>query len=322
MGTLSDEVDIHQGVLAFVEQLRGSVLLKRLDLADVNTAYVRGEHPTVVRTRPLQRAGLIYATLLNMPESKGRSKGVEVAGTAAGAAVGALLGGPVGGIIGAAITPGTIELVGRAWDEIVGRQQANGAAVVQIASDQSGVDLELFVQEVLNNPSQRALFKNAVQAGANAGDEEKIRALATCLANGFDDGTKADYELLIVKALASLDPVHVRVLATAHANPSGDVTVRKVTRLLFGTKTRDEDLSPDVSRPVLSVLEREGLIQEKDPPRLTVKSFLTRVRNPEIRPWDPGTTYEVTLFGVLCLQRLGFSYFSEAAAASRAAGPA
>ncbi|WP_344252339.1 hypothetical protein [Terrabacter carboxydivorans] len=241
-----------------------------------------------------------------MTRSDRRSKAVEVVGSAAGAGVGAILGGPVGGIIGAAITPGTIELVGRAWDEIVGAQRANGAAVVQIAAEQASSDPETLVAELIRDPAAASLFKSAVQAGANAVEEDKIRALATCLANGFADGTRVNSELIIIKALAELDPVHVRVLAMLEKVRTAGASAYRVHEFLVGPEATPRQFltSDDLSGPVLAVLERQALVAKMDEEDRVAARARTGQRDPVLRKRDE-SIYRITAFGRLCLERLG-----------------
>lgn len=72
-----------------------------------------------------------------MSDSDRRGKAVEFAGATLGAAVGAAIGGPVGSVIGAGATRPLTDLVGKAWDELRGRREANAVRVVAKAADQT-----------------------------------------------------------------------------------------------------------------------------------------------------------------------------------------
>jgi hypothetical protein len=231
-----------------------------------------------------------------MSDGDSFGRGAEIAGQAAGAAVGAVFGGPVGAIIGAAATPPLTDLVGRAWNELRGRRETNAVQVVDHAAQHAHMGPDHLLDVALADPNLSRLLHAALQTAAATLDQEKIEALARCLANGVEDVARVDEEALIVRALADLDPVHVRVLAklaTRRMKPrdvqwflTGDIDARRFLE------------AADLSGPVLAVLERHGLVEESEKGNESRGGAYDQELEVETR-------FKCTQFGQLCLQRLG-----------------
>jgi hypothetical protein len=155
---------------------------------------------------------------------------------------------------------------------------------------------EQLLEIALADPNRSRLLHAALQAAASTLDQEKIEALARCLANGVEDVARVDEEALIVRALADLDPVHVRVLARlgtrgmrpkdVHWFLTGDIDARSFLE------------AADLSGPVLAVLERHGLVDESQ--KVNESRGGVYDQGPEVE-----TRFKCTEFGQLCLQRLG-----------------
>lgn len=231
-----------------------------------------------------------------MSDSDRRGNAVEFAGATLGAAVGAAIGGPVGSVIGAGATRPLTDLVGKAWDELRGRREANAVRVVAKAADQTGTEPGHLLAIALADPDLSRLLNAALQAAAGTLDQEKVDALARCLANGVEDMARVDQEALVVRALADLDPVHVRVLARAEG---GAMKQRDVHRFLCGKiDVREFIDAADLSGPVLAVLERHGLGEPYE--KINERHGGVYDRGPEVE-----TRFRCTEFGRVCLERLG-----------------
>ncbi|WP_324654024.1 hypothetical protein [Georgenia sp. H159] len=225
-------------------------------------------------------------------------KGIEVVGAALGAAVGAALGGPVGAVIGAGATPPLTDLVGKAWDELRGRRENNAIQVVEKAAYRTEISVEQLLATALADPNLSRLLHGALQAAGASLDQEKVEALARCLANGVEDVARVDGEALVVRALSDLDPVHIRVLAKLERTA---MQPRDIHRFICGDiDAREFLLAEDLSGPVLAVLERHGLAESHQEIKNRRGSAYTRDRAPEVE-----TRFECTEFGRMCLRRLG-----------------
>lgn len=231
-----------------------------------------------------------------MTDGKAVGRGVEVAGQLAGASLGVLLGGPAGGIIGAAATPHLTDLVGAAWGELRGRRERNAVHVVAQAAEYVDTSADELLETALRDPDLSRLLHGALQTAAATLDEEKVEALARCLANGVDDVARVDEEALVVRALADLEPAHVRVLAKLQRSSMGKDGVH---RFLSGDiDARTFLTAADLSGPVLSLLERHGLVEPHEQVKGGRGGKYDRGPEVEIR-------YACTEFGQICLQRLG-----------------
>jgi hypothetical protein len=224
------------------------------------------------------------------------SKHIEAVGAGAGAVAGTVIGGPGGGVIGAAVTPYLVELVGRSWGELRGRKEANASQVVAMASSYAEMSPEALLAAAIDDPASSRLLDASLQAGATLADQDKISALARCLANGIQDAARVDQETLIVRALTDLDPVHVRVLADLYGRSR---TQRDVHTFMMGEVSSTEYINADdLSGAVLAVLERHGLVSRDE--RVTPDRGGKYSRGPEVK-----VIQSVTEFGTICLERLG-----------------
>jgi hypothetical protein len=221
------------------------------------------------------------------------SAAADIVGAAGAALVGLLLGGPVGAVAGNALARPVTDLVRRSWAELVAFRQGNVEALLTRAAEQSGIDPEDVITKAQDDSRVSRLFQASLVAAADALDREKIEALATCLANGIRDGARIDEESVMIRALADLDPIHVRVLAWLDTERNGapaDVAV-----FIRGDSGKSEQLeAPDLSAPVLTVLERNGLVSARSR-QIEGREGLRR----------PPRVYSCTSFGLECLQRLG-----------------
>ncbi|MGH3482130.1 MAG: hypothetical protein ACRDPQ_02730 [Nocardioidaceae bacterium] len=129
------------------------------------------------------------------------------------ASIGAAIGGPPGAIIGAAVAPGMTEVARRVGGEFARHRDRSAAGVVDAAATDMGVNAEGIDAKIQSTPGGLELAGEAVWAGWQTLNEQKVRALGRALANGLrDDGARIDQERLIIAALADLEAPHIKLL--------------------------------------------------------------------------------------------------------------
>jgi DNA-binding PadR family transcriptional regulator len=223
-------------------------------------------------------------------ESDQLGVGAEIVGTTVATIIGTLVGGPVGGVAGAAAARPVSELVQKSWAELVAFRERNLQTLISETAEQSGIDPEEILRAAAEDPQVNRLFQASLVAAAEALDREKVEALAKCLANGIGDAARVDEESVMVRALADLDPVHVRVLAWIEESPKSTYEVHE---FIAGDSDSPTYLRvPNLALPVLTILERNGLAS---------------IRQQGAEEIDAGAhpKYAATDFGRECLQRLG-----------------
>lgn len=170
-------------------------------------------------------------------------------------------------------------------------RQKNVEVLLTQAAKQAGIEPEDVVTKAQDDPQVNRLYQAGLVGAAEALDREKVEALAACLANGIRDDARIDEESIMIRALADLDPVHIRVLAWLDAEVNG--TPRDISTFIRGKSGHSaEAAAPDLSGPVLTVLERNGLVAGA-PAASDGAINLT------------GGVYSCTDFGLECLHRLG-----------------
>ncbi|TWD84574.1 hypothetical protein FB561_5767 [Kribbella amoyensis] len=235
--------------------------------------------------------------------------GSEVLGAAAAAAAGAVLGGPIGGVVGAGAAPATAALIRKVWGELIGFRETNVEHLLTRTAALDGIEPEEILAAAQADPKVWQLLQASLLAASEALDREKIEGLARCLANGIDDAARVDAEALIVRSLADLDPVHVRVLAALDRRP---MRALHIHRFVAGDDSRQAQ--PDLSRAVLPVLERNGLVVQSEGALTPDEEETEYYRERSTRAYFPPAPTAAELiefscseFGRECLRRLGHS---------------
>ncbi|MFC0622811.1 hypothetical protein [Kribbella deserti] len=227
-----------------------------------------------------------------MAEDNQPSPGQEAIGTGLAAILGTMLGGPTGGVVGAAAGPHLSQLVQRAWKEVIAFRERQLESVVDQGADFAGVTPQELIESMQADHQQRRLLHDVLLGAADARDANKVRALARCLATGFQDAARVDEEALIVRALVDLDPVHVHVLAELERR---SMTARDIDwHLSGGLGAPRFSTASDLSGPILTVLERNGLVDE------SIKRPVGGVHANAV-----ATKFKCTSFGRECLKSLG-----------------
>ena len=101
----------------------------------------------------------------------------------------------------------------KAAEELSELKWRSAARTVEEAAEARGKSPQGLVDGLMQQPETAQLLADAMQAAADTFDRRKVSALARALANGAaNDGTRVDSERLMIRALADLDPAHVRLL--------------------------------------------------------------------------------------------------------------
>lgn len=111
---------------------------------------------------------------------------------------------------------------------------------------------ERMVRRVLEDPQLEAVLGEALEAAARTGFEAKRRLLGRTVGNALLDGAAVDPAVLMVHALAQLEPVHVRALVRLESvvGPPDEV---------FTDRTALDEFNKSQPVPVLATLETSGV---------------------------------------------------------------
>lgn len=181
-------------------------------------------------------------------------------------------------------------LVARALDasarELAGVRLRRVGSMLSAATDAAGSDETLAAAIAGSEEAQELAFDTA-EAASRSRVPEAVIAMGRALANGLlSDGTKLEQSRLVIEALASLEPPHVRVLVEVYE-------VSGVGGLAY-LEGNLEEWREELPR-LFAALQREGLIELRD-----VKAE---------RTWDDfengfPQTWFVTKFGMRALELL------------------
>jgi hypothetical protein len=118
-----------------------------------------------------------------------------------------------GVVIVPAAAPYMLELLRRAWAEFGVRRLDSAAGVIAGASEELHVEPDEVLDLARSSPERVELLAAALLAASHTFNQQKVRALATAVANGLgDDDARVDQERLIVAALADLEAPHIKLL--------------------------------------------------------------------------------------------------------------
>ena len=179
--------------------------------------------------------------------------------SAAGATISLL--GPEASVMAATATPGITVTLSAIWDKVAERRVSHVEETLTEAADTSATTLEEFLDAAVSGERSQELLARVVMAAQDTTMREKRRALGRALAAGVaGDSAVVDEELLFVRAIADLDPPHIRLLsligseAPSKAPIKGGWMTHEITR-------HDPGLS-DVLPALLATLELHTLIQD------------------------------------------------------------
>lgn len=112
------------------------------------------------------------------------------------------------------MTDSTIDLAGYTWNAFQQRKQRNVATMLDDTAEALGLDVRDLLNAALRKDASTELLHQALTAAADTVNDQKVKALTRSLANGLlNDAALVDQESLVVRALADLDSVHVKLLA-------------------------------------------------------------------------------------------------------------
>lgn len=173
--------------------------------------------------------------------------------------------GPLGVPLGVVASKATLALTRKAADELSERRIHSAARMVEEAAEVRGSSPQDLIDEVMQHPDTAQLLADALQAAADTFDRRKVSALARALANGAaTDGTRVDSERLMIRALADLDPAHIRLLQLLRRQVGREAWTGR--RLMTVSSTDAEGnlvpmLNGDVDE-LMPVILRHGLAKE------------------------------------------------------------
>lgn len=235
----------------------------------------------------------------------------DVAVGGAAGLVGYVVEGPAAGVLGGVVAPLVsrgIDLLVTAWS---GQSQRSTERVLHEAATLTGHSDDEFAEHLAAQPERLQLAYMALTAGSRTTRDDKVAALARCLATGAADDARVDPELIMVSALAELEGPHIKLLdhmATGlHVQNRGPSADAKWHRSWPRTTLAGAlpELGPSLT-PILATLLRHALVEEV-PPNLEA-ALLSRTQ--DRNAYGSGTlrldppTYKVTDFGQACLNLL------------------
>lgn len=181
-------------------------------------------------------------------------RGARAVGQAVSATVGLGIGGPVGAVIAAAASDYFVDFAGKAWAELAAWRQKSAAAMLGLAADELDQEPKELLEKAKAAEDAAQLLHESIAAAAETFYDWKVQALAKALANGLaEDLAHVDESRLLVRALADLEPIHLRVLKRLPSPGLGAPATREQVAVHAGYA------DPGA---VLAVLARHGLAAE------------------------------------------------------------
>lgn len=242
----------------------------------------------------------------------------------------ALGGGGAAAIVRPAVKASTIAIYSKAASRFSSVSQRGGEQVLEFAAE-TGVSIEE-LEARISSSDKRAMFAGiALDAGTRTVDQDKIRALGRALAAGVSDDALVDPAMLIVLAVADLEPPHVKLLRQlAEDEPPRVYAGGRVRFVTPGGPFKPRDwerrsmiaASPElkpVLAPVLATLTRHALVLEVDQTGRALAKYSRDLEQQGPATWEnvgrplpqievPNAAWRVTDFGldVVALLRSSF----------------
>jgi hypothetical protein len=131
--------------------------------------------------------------------------------SAAGATVSLL--GPDASVVAATATPGITVTLSAIWEKVAERRIRHVEETLVDAAETASMTLEQFLEMAVSDDRSHELLARVVIVAQDTAMRDKRRALGRALAAGVaGDSARVDEELLFVRAIADLDPPHIRLL--------------------------------------------------------------------------------------------------------------
>jgi len=132
-----------------------------------------------------------------------------------------------------------------------------------VAAEASGLSPEAVVQRLaLSEDGQRLLIRG-LEVAWTATYDEKLRVLGRCFAAGAEDGARIDQEVLIVNAVAVMEPAHMRLLGVVvqeHLRTLNGMSNMLADWMVNEPQQFDPALTPELTQVLVAVLESHGLV--------------------------------------------------------------
>jgi hypothetical protein len=228
----------------------------------------------------------------------------QTAGHLTGAGIGLAAGGPVGALLGASAVALVAEALEATRSYFVERHEARVATVIALAAKEAGETAEDLIRKLQSSPDKEDLFLRTLRAAQDAALTEKLVALAHSLKTTAttDDLPIVATETAFVRGLADVDRAHLAILRafTQSTNElglgNGEPDFDRVPESLNSQAFRFAfPKYADILDPLLSVLNRHGLIQPVQfMPIVAVGEGQTR----------PLTSWSITPFGRSFIERI------------------
>jgi hypothetical protein len=230
----------------------------------------------------------------------GSAGGQALAGVIVAAAV-ATVAPPVAAVVVAGLTP----VLAKKIDTLTSKHRdiaaMNAELLLANTEEHSDASLEAVLDGLATDPRKVRMFGDAMLAAAATTCEDKIKLLASVLANAApeQDSVRLDRDALMLDIVRDLEAPHILLLSEIRAGTGReqDGSPTGVSEATLA-KGRVGDLD-SLMQPLLRVLDRNGLIA------MSVEGNGWDVNMADDIPPDSGTNeWAVTLFGRQLLERL------------------
>jgi hypothetical protein len=116
--------------------------------------------------------------------------------------------------VAATATPGITVTLSAIWEKVAERRIRHVEETLVDAAETASMTLEQFLEMAVSDDRSHELLARVVIVAQDTAMRDKRRALGRALAAGVaGDSARVDEELLFVRAIADLDPPHIRLLS-------------------------------------------------------------------------------------------------------------
>jgi hypothetical protein len=174
-----------------------------------------------------------------------------------GATAGLLAAGPVGSAIGGMGSQLAVDAVSDLLHAILARRHARAGVPLVLAAAELEMTVTDLSAKLSADPRFDQLTATCVAAAANSTVDEKLGALAKCLANGARDDALVDNETLVADALAAIEAPHLLVLEFLNQSYMDDHARPTLTSVYMELRYSKANV-----RPLLAALVGKALVLE------------------------------------------------------------
>jgi hypothetical protein len=172
----------------------------------------------------------------------------------------AVVGGPVGVVASVGLSPITLAIASKTADKLAQRRVQHAAETVLDAAETAGLPLDEFTDLAVSDDIRHELLARTLIIAQDTALRDKRRALGRALAAGvMGDDAKIDEELPLIRAVADVDEMHIRLLSRLREQ---EHPVGKLGWDLMGIMDADPGIM--VAAPtLLATLTLHGLVHEQ-----------------------------------------------------------